>query len=105
MNDLIPEDFLKVFMAGGIGAILSLAFMPEIGWKKTIMIVLGGAFAAVYLTPWTLAAAGKFITVSASMENGAAFITGVLGMFFIGGIVKLGQAFRDNPNQIIKKGK
>jgi Kef-type K+ transport system membrane component KefB len=87
---------LKVssLVAGLVGGVLALSMMPHLTWRRAMAAVVGGGACAAYATPIAAEVLGL---ASRHMENGLAFILGVIGMNILGGIFRLSEKWRDRP--------
>lgn len=92
MNDLGFKASTGV--AGLVGGILSLSYMPELTFKKLMVALVGGIGCAAYLTPIV---AELIKLESRSTENGLAFGLGFLGMKLLGGAFKLADDWSKRP--------
>lgn len=85
---------VSTLVAGLVGGVLALSMMPQLTWRKAMTAVIGGGACAAYATP----IAAEFLGLaSRHMENGLAFVLGVVGMNVLGGIFKLSERWRDKP--------
>jgi hypothetical protein len=96
LNGWTDELGLKVstLVAGLIGGVLALSMMPQLTWRKAMTAVIGGGACAAYATPIAAEILGL---TSRHLENGLAFILGVIGMNILGGIFRLSERWRDRP--------
>lgn len=85
--------------AGLVGGVASLAFITNLTPKAGFTAVLGGTICAGFFTP----AVAAFLSVTGSMESALAFILGVCGMNFVGGLFKISEAFRNKPVSTFKE--
>ncbi len=87
---------LKVssLVAGLIGGVLALSMMPQLTFRKAVAAVLGGGACAAYATP---VVAELLNLTSRHVENGLAFVLGVIGMNLLGGLFKLSEQWRNKP--------
>jgi hypothetical protein len=85
-------------VAGVFGAAASLSYERGIRPGRAVALILVGAASAGYLTPvvagWT--------STTPAMENAYAFIIGLLSMRIIGGLITLGERFKQDPAAFIK---
>ncbi len=86
-------------VAGLIGGVASLAFITNLTPKAGFTAVIGGAFCAGYVTP----ALAEYLSVAGPMENALAFFLGVCGMNLVGGIFKLSDRFKQQPEGTFKE--
>lgn len=96
MNDWLGAAGVKAstLIAGLIGGILALSMLPKLTYRKALTAVVGGGACAAYATP---IAAEMVNLTSRNLENGLAFILGVVGMNILGGIFKLTDHWRQRP--------
>lgn len=81
-------------VAGLVGGVLALSMMPQLTFRKAVAAVLGGGACAAYATP----VVAEFLALtSRHIENGLAFVLGVIGMNLLGGLFKLSERWRDKP--------
>lgn len=95
-NPWADELGLRVssLVAGLVGGVLALSMMPQLTFRKAVAAVLGGGACAAYATP----VVAELIDLSSRhVENGLAFVLGVVGMNVLGGIFKLSEKWRDKP--------
>ena len=79
-----------VLLASFIGAVISLQFLKDIGPKQGIFTVLTGLGLAVYLEPFVSARVPFVDTIDpAQVQNGTAFIIGLLGMNIVAWLMTL----------------
>lgn len=71
-----------------------MSMLPQLTFRKALTAVLGGGACAAYATPVAAELAGL---TSRHLENGMAFVLGVIGMNILGGIFKLSERWRDRP--------
>lgn len=63
-------------IGGFIGALVSLRFIENLTWKQRVPTVLGGMFAAAYVTPLVI----DVVSLSPKLESAISFLIGVFGM-------------------------
>jgi hypothetical protein len=85
---------VSTLVAGLVGGVLALSMMPQLTWRKAMTAVVGGGACAAYATP---IAAEMLGLASRHLENGLAFVLGVIGMNILGGIFRLSERWRDRP--------
>ena len=85
---------VSTLVAGLVGGVLALSMMPQLTWRRAMTAVIGGGACAAYGTPIVAEATGL---ASRHMENGLAFVLGVIGMNILGGVFKLSERWRDRP--------
>lgn len=98
MNDLGFKA--STGLAGLVGGILSLSYMPELTFKKLMVALVGGIGCAAYLTPIV---AELIKLESRSTENGLAFGLGFLGMKLLGGAMKMADDWAKRPTLDLEK--
>lgn len=82
-------------VAGLVGGVLSLSMMPRLTFRKAVTAVIGGGACAAYGTPLVVEYLGLS---SRNLENGLAFVLGVVGMHILGGIFTMSDRWRRNPS-------
>jgi membrane associated rhomboid family serine protease len=82
----------SIFFAGLIGAVVSIAFTRKLTAVGAFFSIFGGTACAVYIAPIVM----DYFNFKDVPENAGAFITGVIGMNFIGVLFNL--VGRMNPN-------
>jgi len=85
---------VSTLVAGLVGGVLALSMMPKLTFRLSMTAVVGGGACAVYATPIV---ADLVNLTSRHVENGLAFILGVVGMNVLGGLFKLSEKWRDKP--------
>lgn len=105
MNEFLISIGVKAssLIAGLSGGIISLTYEDKITPYRAAMLIITGGICASYLTPIVIDWANKIATVGDHAENGGAFIIGLLSMKIVGGLLKLGEKFKRNPEKFIKK--
>jgi high-affinity Fe2+/Pb2+ permease len=100
-ESLLEQIGLKspALVAGVFGAAASLSYERGIGPGRAVVLILVGAACAGYLTP---VIAEWLSPSSSSIENAYAFIIGLLSMRIIGGLITLGERFKEDPAAFIK---
>ncbi len=81
-------------VAGLVGGVLALSMMPKLTFRKSVTAVIGGGACAGYATPIV---ADVLSLASRNVENGLAFVLGVVGMNILGGLFKLSERWRERP--------
>jgi hypothetical protein len=96
-QDLWNEIGIRVgsVVAGLVGGVLSLSMLPRLTFRKAVTAVLGGGACAAYGTPLAVEYLG---IASRNLENGLAFVLGVVGMNLLGGAMKLSDRWRKEPS-------
>lgn len=96
MNGWTDALGLKVstLVAGLVGGVLALSMMPQLTWRKAMTAVVGGGACAAYATPIAAEVLGLG---SRHLENGLAFVLGVIGMNILGGVFTLSEQWRKRP--------
>jgi predicted permease len=96
-DDLIPgvaAPYLKL-VAGFAGAVVSLAFLKDQGRWQMLINAGGGCAASVFLSPQII----DWIGVKSDGGTYAAiFLTGLLSMSFLAGLMVIAKAWRENPS-------
>lgn len=89
---------LPSLAAGFFGGIVSLTYEKSVTFSRALLMIVTGAVCAGYLPPIL----NKWLNFGDSLENGLAFIVGLLSMKLVGGLMKLGERFEKNPLKTIK---
>lgn len=84
---------LSVIIAGFMGGVISLTFVRELTSTQMAAAVATGTVTTHYLTPLVLFYSGA----ASSIENGVAFIIGVMAMNIIPGMLRLSEIFKQDP--------
>lgn len=100
---MIPFDTLlgvklDTAVAGLIGGIVSISFLPNLTPMKAALTIITGAASAGYLTPLVQA----YFELEGHFENAFAFLIGFMGMNVLAGLFKLSERFRAKPESMIK---
>lgn len=84
--DIDPEKVLRSpWVAGGLGAVVGLAFVPGATWRERAFNVLCGGLCAGYLTP----ALTEWLHIEpAGIKAFAAFAVGMFGISVAAEVVK-----------------
>lgn len=100
----LDESGLKIGigLAGFWGAVASLSFVPQLKPWQAAGVVLVGTVTAIYLTPVLIPHLPRWLGEGAAYERGVAFLLGVTAMSLLGGVVKLGKIFSDDPLKLLK---
>lgn len=85
-------------IAGLIGAIVSLSFIPNLTWPKAIIAIFTGAASAGYVTPLVIGA----LEVGPDYEHAVAFLVGLLGMNVLAGVFKMAERFKNSPVEFLR---
>ncbi|EFO33595.1 peptidase M48, Ste24p [Roseibium sp. TrichSKD4] len=84
---------VSVMIAGLIGSIVSLTFMRDLTAGRAFLYIVTGTACAIYGTPIVV----KWMGITEPIENGAAFLTGLVGMNVLAGLFKISERFRHEP--------
>lgn len=85
-------------VAGVFGAVASLTYERQISVLRAVILIITGAASAAYLTPLV----GGWLELTDNTENAYAFIIGLLSMKIIGGLMNIGDRFRQDPEAFLK---
>ena len=81
-------------VAGLVGGVMALSMMPQLTFRKALAAVIGGGACAAYAPPIIV----ELISLdNRNLENGLAFVLGVVGMNILGGLFKISEKWRDKP--------
>jgi len=103
MKQLITEifDYLEIdrgiFLAGLIGAAISMTNKQKTPFWKAIILIIIGAFVAGYVTPLL-----SELIDNEKLLNSMAFLIGLTSMRIIEGILKFADNFKQNPVEFFK---
>lgn len=92
---------IAFLFAGLSGGVLSLGYSENMTFKKAILQIITGGACASYLTPILIQILPNWIPISATVGNGLAFIIGLIGMFLVPAIMKLGLYVKRNPLKLL----
>jgi hypothetical protein len=99
------DQFLEGFglkstslVAGVFGAVASLTYERNISPMRAVFLILVGAAAAGYLTPWL----AEYMKVDGATANAYAFLIGLLSMRIIGAILSIGEKIKKDPVTFLK---
>ena len=84
---------LPEFIAGFVGGVVSLAFLPELTWRKSLISVIAGAFCAAYFTPLI----SDLWELKEHSQGASAFLTGLFAMYLLAGLFKIAERFSKDP--------
>lgn len=97
-------------MAGTVGGVVSLAFIRDLTPMKAWLAIFTGFACAAYLTsPVTRlfeAAVSKFlmpIKLTRDDALAAAFVLGLIGVYLVAGLIKLGERFGADPIDLFRR--
>ncbi len=84
---------------GFIGAVLGVSYVPEMSKKQMFAALLAGLCCAAFITPVATHWYAIYFAAPTPqfLENGAAFLLGISGMYIVPGFLSISRAFRDNP--------
>lgn len=86
--------------AGFLGAVASLSAIKPLSRAQAFLSVLTGAIMAGYLTP----VVAHYMSLTAELQNGVAFVLGLTSMHSIPGLLRLGEMFRNDPMAFFRRG-
>lgn len=85
-------------IAGLIGGVVSLAYVPGLTPGKAFLAVVAGASSAGYLTPIVV----NYLGLSAEQGHGVAFLLGLMALNVLAGFFRIGERFREKPGEILE---
>lgn len=89
----------SALLAGFVGSLVALTFLRELT-KIQMFTALGtGLATSTYLTPLVM----HYFSISADMNDGAAFLMGVVAMNIIPAVLAVSESIKSDPLAIIKK--
>lgn len=107
-QSLLHEGGITLFMLvfGVMGAILGVAYSPQLTGRQMVIAVIAG-LACAMIFPQIAAAVGeqlawKFLTV-APVKNGLAFLFGIGGMVIVPGLLNAWTEFWRDPAAFIQR--
>jgi hypothetical protein len=86
-------------VAGILGATASLTYERDISPGRALLLILVGSACAAYITPLI----AHYFTFEAPVDNAVAFMVGLLSMRIVGGLLVIGEKFKDDPMAFIRK--
>lgn len=90
---------LTAVAAGFAGAVAAIYQSEQrLSLRKVTGMLIVGMLASGYLTPFL----SKWVNISPSFQNVLSFLVGMTGMHIVGGILKIGQHFEQNPVRTMK---
>ena len=100
MEDLLAKLGLKAvyLVSGFFGAIITLIFNKNLGYLKSVILVVGGTIGATFLTPLLIGLIPFFL----EHEPTAGFLCGFLSMGMLGGLFRVSDRFKSDPIQTLK---
>lgn len=84
-------------LAGLLGAVLALPYMPSRRWWEKVFAVFGGMVCSAYLAPLVADRIGLGMTG----HNATCFVVGVMGINIVSGLFGLSDRFRRNPERFL----
>lgn len=91
--ETVPGMKLAYIIAGFAGGVVSLRYVKNLTPWQGLLCVIGASVCANYLTP----VLQHFLGMPPALENGAAFIVGLIALNLTAGIFKKSENWRDNP--------
>jgi len=91
---------VSVLMGAAIGAVFSLIITKGLRPLAAIISLFVGFVTSVYVTPMIV---DYFAIGTPSLENGIAFLLGVVGMNLLRGLSVISENFSKNPLSVIMK--
>lgn len=91
-------------LAGFAGAVASLSFVPGLSRWQAVATVLTGMAASTYLSPLAAAGLSHYVTMTPAAERGIGFALGLLAMSLLGGFIKAGKRFAEDPLGFWRRG-
>ena len=88
----------SVIIAGFVGSMLTMSFVRQLTKPQMATALATGTITAHYLTPLTLYYSG----LAVGLENGIAFLIGIMAMNIIPGLLKLSDMFRSDPRSFVQ---
>lgn len=95
--------------AGALGIAATLAYMPTMSKSQMILAGSSGAIMVLWGTPVAMAVSRGYLPpgLDQSVMDGITGLVGALmgacGLFFVSGILRIGESFADDPWKIIDR--
>lgn len=86
-------------IAGFMGSIVALTFIKELTFVQLILAIITGCSTSTYVTPLVM----YYFKIPVSINDGIAFLIGILAMNLIPALIALIDGVRKNAGDIIKK--
>lgn len=84
---------LEWLMPGALGSFIAAAFFRERGLLEMALSVVCGTACAYYLGPY----AAELLELSSNGKSALGFVTGLTGMFLVGGLINIAKEFQRDP--------
>lgn len=86
-------------IAGFFGSVVSLTFLKELTLMQMLLAVFTGCATSTYTTPLFM----HYLSITPELNDGVAFVIGVVAMNLVPAVLALVDAVRKNAGNIIKK--
>lgn len=86
-------------IAGFFGSVVALTFLKELTVLQMLLAVFTGCATSTYTTPLFM----HYLSVSSELNDGVAFVIGVVAMNLVPAVLALVDSVRKNAGEIIKK--
>lgn len=89
----------SALLAGFIGSLVALTFLRELTRLQMLAALGTGLATSTYLTPLAM----YYFSVAQAMNDGVAFLLGVVAMNIIPAVIAITESIKNDPLAIIKK--
>jgi len=89
----------SVLLAGLFGSLVELTFLKELTRLQMIGALITGSATSTYLTPLAM----FYFNLTPEVNNGIAFLMGLVAMNIVPAIISTAEAVRKNPIDFLKK--
>lgn len=84
---------LEWLMSGALGSFIAAAFFREKGPIEMALAVACGMTCAYFIGPY----AAEVLNLSSAGQSALGFVTGLTGMFLVGGLINAARVFQRDP--------
>lgn len=84
---------LEWLWSGALGSFIAAAFWREKGWIEMGLCVACGTTCAYFIGPYV----AELLSMSSNGKAALGFVTGLTGMFLVGGFINAAREFQRNP--------
>lgn len=89
----------SALLAGFVGSLVALTFLRELTRLQMLAALGTGLATSTYLTPLVM----RYFTIPSDMNDGVAFLLGVVAMNIIPAVIAIPEAIKNDPLAAIKK--
>lgn len=98
VQDIVSDIMHSPFVVGFAGALVGVIVRGKLSFLAKLSMLTVGAVSATYLAPgiarWSGIESLEYLSV-------IAFVIGVIGLQIMGGLIKLGEDIKDNPDKYL----